>query len=388
MSVQPVDFRPVAQGGDNGTSALMKLSQNCVELDVRVDDVEAGIADATAFSSRMKAFRNRVINGDFRFWQAGLTGSQTSVNAVGWGDRWLFQAYPGSGGSGNSTITGTAQAFALGQTDVPVETPYFCRLKASALGSQGGTGSIIRMLQYIEDVRTFGGQVMAVSFWAKADSNRTIVVAAAQAFGTGGSAAVVVNGTAAITTVWARYTVYLTMPSVAGKTVGTNSNVNLSFYLYNQDTTGGVTPVGTWTTAAYLDICGVQAEAVATNTTPATDFEYRALQVEQLLVQRYSRPTSQLITGRFGSSSSVRFFQPLNPPMRRTPDISFITANLNVEATQVAIYSMNTPAVGLSGGNETCVAIDLNGTISGGTPSAGALAQLNTANAFILRAEF
>lgn len=346
------------------------------------------VAAGDDFRFRMQAFRNQIINGDMTFWQSGtdLSGS-SSPNSVSWGDRWLHQAYAGSGGSGTGVVKQQLQVLTQGQTDVPSQ---FCnRLYVQSLATQGGTGSIIRALQYIENVNTFAGKVVAVSFYAKSNAPRDIVVSLQQQFGSGGSAAVTLNNTVSLTASWARYTVWFTVPSIAAKTVGSNSYVLLGFYLYNQDNSGGVTPVGTWSAApVYLDYSCVQAEVVPAVNAPATDFEVRPKSVEELLVRRYSRPTSPYITGRFGSATGCRLFQPLNPPMRRAPDIALLGTTLTIEATQIAIYTSTNPSVALSGSGTDGIAIDISGTFTGGTPTAGAVAQLDQASAMILRAEF
>ena len=70
-----------------------------------------------------------------------------------------------------------------------------------------------------------------ISFWAKADTNRTINLYVYQNFGSGGSSTVtVVNGQAFnLTTSWAKYSYTFAMPSTSGKTIGTNDLLEFTF---------------------------------------------------------------------------------------------------------------------------------------------------------------
>ena len=59
------------------------------------------------------------------------------------------------------------------------------------------------LIQKVEDVRTFAGQTVTISFWAKAASSLTLTPTLSQEFGSGGSGAVDTAGTAAsVTTSW------------------------------------------------------------------------------------------------------------------------------------------------------------------------------------------
>jgi hypothetical protein len=78
---------------------------------------------------------------------------------------------------------------------------------------------------HIENVAILAGKTVTVSFWAKADSNKNIVVATRQSFGSGGSPSANISGnsnTIALTTTWQKKTITVTMPSIVGKTLGTD----------------------------------------------------------------------------------------------------------------------------------------------------------------------
>ena len=127
--------------------------------------------------------RNRIINGNFDFWQRGTSFTGNEYGA----DRWVHIRI-------GTTHTATRLPFALGQTAVPGEPTYFC---STAVSSVAGAANNSQLVQFIEDVRTFAGQQVTISFWAKVDSTKNIAVELAQDFGTGGSpsAAVTAIGT-------------------------------------------------------------------------------------------------------------------------------------------------------------------------------------------------
>jgi len=74
--------------------------------------------------------------------------------------------------------------------------------------------------------------------------------------------------------------------------------------------------------------------------------------------------------------------------MRRSPDGSLLLSSFDVEAVQVAIYTISNAQITTCYGDERRVLVDITGTVSGGTPSAGAMAQINRTQAMLFRAEF
>lgn len=270
---------------------------------------------------------------------------------------------------------------------MPGNPRSFARLQATALGPQGGSGSMIRTLQYIEDASSLAGGVATFSVWLKADSARGIGFMLQQNFGTGGSAAVMVAETTfAVTTAWQRFTFSFAVPSLAGKTLGDSHNLSLALYLYKQDNSDHTSfaPLGSWTTDAYLDFAMMQLEAGGI----ATDFDARPATLEELLCKRYCTTSKVLITGRWGDASSVRLFNDFEVPMRRVPSCSLLASSFQVEATQVAIYTVNNARIAQVFGDNRRFFVDITGTISGGTPAAGAMAQMNQPQVVLFRAEF
>ena len=170
-----------------------------------------------------QAGKNKIMNGDFGIWQRG-TSFSNPANEAYLADRFNI-VFDGSG----STRTVSQQTFTPATAPVAgYESSYFMRLAQTVAGS-GGT--YLGYNQRIENVRTFAGQTVTLSFWAKADATRTVLPNIQQNFGSGGSSTVVVTGFSSInlTTSWVRYSVSVSIPSISGKTIGTSSYLQLFF---------------------------------------------------------------------------------------------------------------------------------------------------------------
>jgi len=207
---------------------------------------------------------NAIINGAFDIWQRGTSFSNAAVGAYV-SDRWRVD-YGGT----PTSMTTSRQAFTLGSAPVAgYEGEFFFR----NLITTPGTLSNFDIRQRIEDVRTFAGQTVTLSFFAKADTARTSIVYILQEFGSGGSAGVFAAiPTLSLTSSWARYSFTFNVPSIAGKTIGAGNNLTVAI---RQDIAAGST----------IDIWGVQVEAGSV----ATPFKRNAnsIQGELAACQRY-----------------------------------------------------------------------------------------------------
>lgn len=234
---------------------------------------ETLVADSSAttglrWQGNYEAGKNKIINGDMNISQRGTSFTNPTSNTYTL-DR--FRVF--FDGTGGTTQTISQTAFTPGACPTGYEANYYFRWAVTV----AGTGNTARaLLQDIENVTTFAGQTVTLSFFAKADSARTLQTSyLSQVFGTGGSAqvnqALTFNSTS-LTTSWQRFTATVTLPSISGKTIGTSSSLALSIYL----------PSGTTQT---IDIWGVQLEAgsVATPFQTATG----TVQGELAACQRY-----------------------------------------------------------------------------------------------------
>lgn len=262
-------------------------------------------------------FRNKLINGGFDIWQYATT--QTTTRFYGSDDRWNNDFV-------GSSRTHSQQTFTLGQTDVPGNPRFFSRTVSSSVA---GAGNYVAKYQKIEGVRTFAGQTVTLSFWAKADAARNIATSVDQFFGSGGSPSSGVTGIApathALTTSWKYFTSTFTLPSISGKTIGTNNNdcLTLLFWFdagstFNSQTNSLGQQSGTF------DIANVQLEAGPV----ATPFEQRPIGTEWALCQRYCYviPADAAMGFAFvkpgGTSSDYFYFHPVI--MRGNPAVTSI----------------------------------------------------------------
>jgi hypothetical protein len=220
------------------------------------------------------------MNGDFRINQRGFTSSTSSVYGF---DRW-------SSFSSGGTVTYSAQTFTVGTSVGDYQPEKYARLVTSGQSAASDYGLLT---QHMEDVRTFAGGTVTVSFWAKAATSTLaspakIAVELSQNFGSGGSPSSAVTtyaGQATLTTSWARYSLTVAVPSISGKTIGTTANTSsLSMNLWASAGSSLNARTGTLGIQSNtFDIWGVQVERGGY----ATSFEERPFPQELAMCQRY-----------------------------------------------------------------------------------------------------
>jgi hypothetical protein len=292
------------------------------------------------------AGKNKFINGDFSVNQRNFVSSTTSAE-------YNFDRYRTIYTGGTSTTS--AQVFTLGAAPVVgYEGKNFYRV---AITGQSAVGDSVRVQQNIESVRTFAGQTVTVSFWAKADSGTPkIALLLLQSFGQGGSPSAgvdVLGGTVTISTSWARYSLTVAIPSIAGKTLGTTDDGNLSarFFLSGGSSITGAQSIGIQN--ATFDMWGLQIESGSI----ATPFQTTTgnIQAELAACQRYYYRNNAAGTATYYANSSANnttnfLFQCALPvQMRIVPNI-LDYSNIRVEIPGTNTYTSGTWALS---GNST-----------------------------------
>jgi hypothetical protein len=254
------------------------------------NDGEQIVADSSTstglrYQGLFGANKNKIINGDFYINQRQFTS-----NTGGYG----FDRFAGANGGGTATFS--AQTFALGTAPVAgYEGKNFYRCVVSG---QSAAGDYAIQRQLIESVRTFAGQTVTLSLWAKANTAASFAVDLYQQFGSGGSPSAqvdVAGSKTAVTTSWARYSFTFSIPSISGKTIGTNDNDHLGLRIWSSaGSTYNTQTNSLGIQAITLDIWGVQLEAgsVATPFQTATG----TLQGELAACQRYYYRNSSIDT--------------------------------------------------------------------------------------------
>jgi len=239
------------------------------------DRIAAVQAEATARANADAAIglrllgKNRIINGNFDIYQRGNPGTITNTAAYT-ADRWICSS-AGAGATSN---------WGLGAT-TPGEIPDSVRF----LGFNVVAGvSSAWVGQWIEGVHTFAGGKATVSFWMRSGvAGKKVGLLIQQHFGIGGSTMVEVQASSVITltTNFTKYTVTFDVPSIAGKSVGGNNALLLTFfYADDRSTMFGGQLIGQ---TGLFELAQVQME----RGDKATDFDWRPVGDELLLCQRY-----------------------------------------------------------------------------------------------------
>jgi hypothetical protein len=262
-------------------------------------------------------FRNKIINGNFDVWQRAT--SQTS-SGYGSADRWTCF-------HDGSTKTVSRQTFALGQTDVPNNSKYFMR---HVVTSVPGAGNYVIMDQRIEGVETLSSKTITLSFWARADASKNIAVEFQQNFGTGESPSTSVLGIGsqlvALTTSWTRYTVTVDIPSVSGKTLGTDSNDNMRIrFWFDAGSNYNAVAASLGQQSGTFDLAQIQIEEGSV----ATPFEQRPIGMELSLCQRYYEEGRISQSGYNITTSSTFASIPFMVSKRTSPTVT-LTAGTNI----------------------------------------------------------
>ena len=221
---------------DNTQSFFTEVSDNIIDMDVDysasglefIFKVPVTVVDSnTSNTNRIanletKIAPNEIFNGNMDFWQRG-----TSL-VSGTGPRYIADRFVNE--SVGSTYTVARQNTVFTE---PFSATYFHR---TAVTSVANVANNAFLSQKIESVVNSAGTTKTLSFWAKADSAKPISVEFVQNFGTGGSPSTSVTGLGVtkfnLTTSWQRFIVTVVLPSISGRTLGTNLNDHLAMNLW------------------------------------------------------------------------------------------------------------------------------------------------------------
>jgi len=320
------------------------------------------------WAGNFAAGKNKIINGDMRISQRGTSFTIASPTTYTL-DRYFYDI-----ASAVPTGTVSQQTFTPGTAPIAgYEAANFLRVNSTA----NNGCSAFQLIQRIEDVRTFAGQTVTFSFFAKADATSTFAAPAVQqVFGSGGSGtvttAITMNSTS-LGTGWARYTGTVAVPSISGKTIGTSSYLQVVVSL---PTAAGVFRNGTY------DYWGWQLEAgsVATAFQTATG----TIQGELAACQRYYwRNTTGSTYGAVasayvGTTTQVNGLFNFPVQMRVTPT-AVEQGNLEYIDFSGGSGALSSPSYSAS--ESTPLTARVNFTVSGATAGRGAFirASNNTA---------
>lgn len=320
------------RGGDTMTGALTLAGNPAADLQaVPRQYLEQVIGD-------LPGFRNAVINGDFQINERNALPF-TASGAAYIIDRWRYNSVGGSRTVSLVQLT-DADRSAIGDENF-VNALQF----AVTGGSAAGDFEIFE--QPIENVRRFAGKTVTASFYARATSGAPFVsMELQQIHGTGGSPTATQSGIGGInrvqlSTTFQRFTATISVPSVNGRTFGTNGNdcLLLTLWLSGNNASWGSRVPGIAPQTATIQITGVQVEEGSR----ALPFEHRPRGVELALCQRFF--SRFLAVASFNANGAGNFFgYPVVFPvqMRGVPVVSDVTALENVNASSAGFDFIQT----------------------------------------------
>lgn len=275
MARKTIDLDTIQANGKRGETqrpAFTKVNENFADVYAGLDEVQAAV---DSLDSRM-AGRNRLINGDFRVWQRGSTFA-AATGARYTADRWLVNAQ-------GSTISASRDDIAAGGGAGGRLLAGSRHMLKLAVESAAGADNMALVQQRIEDVRTFAGKRVTISFKARATvDNFKVGLELQQSFGANGStAADSIGGAITLDTMWRWHQLTVDVPGIAGRTLGTDDYLQLSLWLDAGATLAG-RAFGAGQKSGVVYLAEVQIEEGDI----ATDFDRRPEALELLLCQRY-----------------------------------------------------------------------------------------------------
>ena len=291
-----------------------------------IDAVNKGYVD-----SINKKRKNYLINSNFQFWD--YAPSQTTTG-YGSDNRWNNNNFV-STKTHSRMVSGAIESTLFG-------SPYYSR---TVVTSAVGTGNYVSKAQFIEDITKLAGKTVTLSFWAKADSAKNIAIEFRQIFGSGGAPSPTLDAigvsTINVTTTWKKYSATVTLPSIVGKTIGTDGVHTTSTVLhlwYDAGSNYGSRTNNLGQQSGTFDIAEVKLEdgSVATDGWSPYDGEWGAEAIAKL---RYYREIRSRIVFS-GASAGWHGSETINfsIPMRIAPSASeIIYSSSNVSTNSVTI---------------------------------------------------
>jgi hypothetical protein len=218
-------------------------------------------------------------------------------------------------------------------------------------GASAGNG--VFFFQRIEDVSRIANKTVTLSFWANAGTALSIGVNLSQNFGTGGSpsATVFVGAQArALTTTLTRYSMTFTVPSIAGKTLGTAGDHNTQLELWFSAGSSNAARAGIGVQTGTINLWGVQLELGPT----ATPLEKLDLVTQYQQCQRFFQTGAAGMNTYGAAGTTAGYYVPFVVPMRAVPTVvlsgqSYINASAaaaSVISFSSAVFAATVTALG------------------------------------------
>lgn len=290
-----------------------------------------GIRQSSWDGGPVGGFRNKIINGDFEV----AKRSASVVAGTGFKyvtDRWARVTT-------GSTLAYARQEFATGITMPPGNPRYYGRFTVASVASATNFAIAYHAM---EDVRTLSGKTVTVTFYAKADASKNIGFELYQWFGLGGSPSSAVTGIGAqqcaLTTSWQRFDILVNVPSISGKTRGTDNNDHLELvFWFDAGSTFASRASSIGQQSGTFDIAHVSI--VEGDARQEIDpFCQRHISQEEDLCARYFQAFSGLqILGYNSAGGPIAATTTFSPQMRSGPSTPVFTATQTAAANATGV---------------------------------------------------
>jgi hypothetical protein len=303
-----------SSGSTTGNAAtatnLTGMTTTVEELNL-LDGITANVRQLNSSSEDVNS-ENRIINGDFGIWQRGTSFSTYAYGA----DRWINQFVGGTG-------TQSQQLFALGDTLGTTQPVSFLRQTVSG---QTLPSHLSVLQQPIDGVRSYAGQTITVLGWVRrASGTGNVAIAAVQSFGTGGTPSTANTGispqTVTLTTSFAPFAAVLVVPTISGKTLGTNGNdyLGINFWL-SAGTDFNISSNGIGLQTIGVDFWGIHIRQGTWTAADANLYRPRDTGTELAMCQRFYQDLGTISVREY-TTTSQQFGTMVTYPvtMRRVP---------------------------------------------------------------------
>jgi hypothetical protein len=326
------------------------------------------------------AFKNAIRNGDFSIAQRGV-GPFVATGVVGI-DGWQQDFINGS--------MSTSQVAAVLGNPAQLDGAKF-GLQSVVVGT-AAAGDYASHSCKIESVLKFAGKKVTLTFKSKANAGTPkIGIEVVQSFGIAGApSGVVLTAIQAVTlnVTETEYSITFTVPSIAGKTLGTDGKDYLAIIFWESSgATNNTRASGIGVQSFTLTLFDVQLELGASKTA----FERLQPQAQLAWCQRYlvnfitAGSSVYLATGFCWSATNAVLLMPLPVTMRNVPSLSFnAVASWSVLSGSAASIALTVLVIGTL----TLNGIRLDATTAGGlTLGQGTILQSGGAATLTLSAE-
>lgn len=327
-----------------------------------------------AFSGIVGAYKNAIRNGDMGVAQRG--NGPFTISNVYTVDGWQMTFVGG-------TFSVSRVVNPLGSGSNAQGSKYALRVVTAG---QAAAGDLSAIVQKIEGVEKYAGKEVTLSFRAFSGSGTPkIGVEVVQDFGTGGAPSGAVQtaiGSVILSINDTGYSITFTVPSINGKTLGTNGNDSLVINLWlSTGSTNAARASNIGIQNSTITITDIQLEAGSV----ATAFERLPQQVQLAWCQRYfwqrNFPVTNSVVGLVSSYTNILSMLILENPvvMRAKPGIGISSGG----HFQISSNGGSTPITGfIDPGSHTVHAVELQ-LNSLAVTVGGNFLRTNTAGAWI-----